>query len=109
MHFGTLPFVTTDWETVKATEHPAAPGKATWRTVPAGEARVRRVEYSRGYVADHWCRRGHVLLVLEGTLVTELYDGRTFTLTPGMSYQVGNDAEPHRSRTDTGVKLFIVD
>jgi hypothetical protein len=67
------------------------------------------VEYSQGYVADHWCRRGHVLLVLEGILLTELEDGRVFTLTPGMSYQVANDAESHRSRTDTGARLFIVD
>jgi quercetin dioxygenase-like cupin family protein len=109
MDFGALPFVTTDWSSVPVTEHPGAPGVARWRTVQAGSARVRMVEYSPGYVADHWCRRGHVLLVLEGTLVTELEDGRVFTLTPGTSYQVADNAEPHRSRTETGAKLFIVD
>ena len=67
------------------------------------------VEYSPGYVADHWCTRGHVLLVLEGELMTELKDGRVFKLTPGMSYQVADGAEPHRSRTEIGAKLFIVD
>lgn len=67
------------------------------------------VEYSPGYRADHWCSRGHVLLVLEGTLITELEDGRVFTLEPGMSYQVADHAEPHRSRTETGARLFIVD
>lgn len=67
------------------------------------------VEYSPGYVADHWCAKGHILLVLEGTLVTELKDGRKFTLVPGMSYQVADEAEPHRSTTQSGAKLFIVD
>ncbi|WP_198027698.1 DHCW motif cupin fold protein [Paenibacillus forsythiae] len=67
------------------------------------------VEYTPGYLADQWCSRGHVLLVLEGELETELSDGRTFLLKPGMSYQVADDAEPHRSATKTGAKLFIVD
>ena len=67
------------------------------------------VEYTPGYLADHWCVKGHVLLCLEGELQTELADGRTFTLTPGTSYQVGDDAEPHRSRTAVGARLFIVD
>jgi len=40
---------------------------------------------------------------------TELEDGRQFTLTAGMSYQVGSHAEGHRSFTTTGAKLFIVD
>ena len=71
MDFGNLPFMTTTWSSVPVTEHPGAPGTARWRTVQAGSARIRMVEYSPGYVADHWCRRGHVLLVLEGTLVTE--------------------------------------
>ena len=109
MNFGALPFGTTDWSAVPVTEHPGAPGTATWRTIQAGDARVRMVEYSKGYVADHWCRRGHVLLVLEGTLITELEDGRVFTLNAGTSYQVGNDFKPHRSRTETGARLFIVD
>jgi uncharacterized cupin superfamily protein len=82
---------------------------AYWRTLEIGNIRVRMVEYSPGYFADHWCSRGHVLLVLEGELVTELQDGRTFTLRPGMSYQVADDAEPHRSHTATGARLFIVD
>jgi quercetin dioxygenase-like cupin family protein len=109
MDFGQLPFRTTDWASVPSTEHAGDPGTATWRTVNAGQVRVRMVEYTPGYVANHWCRRGHVLLVLEGTLHTELEDGRSFTLTSGMSYEVANDAEAHRSRTDTGAKLFIVD
>jgi hypothetical protein len=109
MQFGNLPFMTTDWAGVPVTEHPGASGKAAWRTVEAGDVRVRMVEYSPGYLADHWCHRGHILLVLSGELVTELQDGRVVTLVAGMSYQVANDATPHRSRTKTGAKLFIVD
>ena len=86
---------------------------ALWRTRhfgPAGNRiRVRMVEYSAGYLADHWCQKGHVLLCLEGRLDTELADGRRFTLLPGMSYQVADGAEAHRSSTATGARLFIVD
>jgi hypothetical protein len=35
--------------------------------------------------------------------------GRTFTLTPGVSDQVADNAEPHRSRSTLGATLFIVD
>jgi uncharacterized cupin superfamily protein len=104
-----VPFCTVDWSQVSPTEHPGERGMAYWRTLEIGNIRVRMVEYSPGYFADHWCSRGHVLLVLEGELVTELQDGRTFTLRPGMSYQVADDAEPHRSHTTTGARLFIVD
>ena len=109
MHFGNLPFMTIDWATVPATTHPGATGTAAWRTVEAGDVRVRMVEYSAGYLADHWCRRGHVILVMEGELVTDLEDGRVITLTPGMSYLVADAAAPHRSRTVGGARLFIVD
>ena len=109
MKMTAIPFGTTHWDELPVTEHPGETGKAFWRTRHFGEIRVRMVEYTPGYLADHWCSKGHVLLVLEGELVTELEDGRQFTLTPGSSYQVADNAEPHRSRTATGAKLFIVD
>jgi hypothetical protein len=109
MRIEKVPFMTTDWSTVPPTEHPGTSGMALWRTIEVGNIRVRIVEYSAGYLADHWCRRGHVLFVLEGELVTELEDGRSVTLTRGMSYQVADDDVPHRSRTQTGAKLFVVD
>jgi quercetin dioxygenase-like cupin family protein len=77
--------------------------------VQAGNVRVRMVEYSAGYRADHWCAKGHIVLVLEGELITELKDGRKIKLTPGMSYQVQDEGEAHLSTTSTGAKLFIVD
>jgi quercetin dioxygenase-like cupin family protein len=105
-----VPFNTTNWTQIAPTEHPGTTGAAFWRTMEAGNIRVRMVEYSPGYSADHWCSRGHVLLVLEGELKVELKDGRKFVLTAGTSYQGEDDeANPHRSCTQTGVKLFIVD
>lgn len=104
-----VPFNTMDWSQVSPTEHAGIEGVAYWRTLEIGNIRVRMVEYTAGYVADHWCNRGHVLLVLEGELDTLLEDGREFKLTAGMSYQVADEAEPHRSSTVTGAKLFIVD
>ena len=104
-----VPFVTTDWSKILPTEHKGETGKAFWRTLEISNIRVRMVEYTPGYLADHWCSRGHVLLVLEGELVTELQDGRKFVMGPGMSYQVASGAEPHRSTTIRGAKLFIVD
>jgi hypothetical protein len=103
------PFATTDFTEVPATRHAGDVGFALWRTVEAGNVRIRMVEYSPGYFADHWCARGHVMLVLEGELVTELQDGRSVTLTPGMSYHVGENTDPHRSHTEKGARLFIVD
>jgi len=104
-----IPFGITDWSQVKATEHKGESGLAFWRTQSFGGIRVRMVEYTPGYLADHWCVKGHVLLCIEGELQTELEDGRKFTLGPGMSYQVADNAEPHRSYTAVGAKLFIVD
>jgi len=104
-----LPFGTTDWSTVERTEHTGEVGTAHWRTRTFGDVRVRMVDYSPGYLADHWCVKGHFLLCMDGTLETELQDGRTFVLTAGMSYQVADNAEPHRSSTKTGARLFIVD
>lgn len=109
MNIDNLPFGITDWATVQPTEHAGETGSAYWRTQQFGPIRVRMVEYSAGYLADHWCSKGHILLCLEGELHTELEDGRRFTLTPGMSYQVADNAEPHRSFTDTGARLFVLD
>lgn len=104
-----VPFAVPNWSEIESVEYPGETGKAIWRTIEIGNIRVRKVEYSAGYVADHWCSRGHVLLVLEGELITELRDGRKFKMTPGMSYQVAEGAEPHRSTTVGGAALFIVD
>ncbi len=104
-----IPFATIDWTAVPATEHPGETGTATWRTVELPGLRVRMVTYSPGYSADHWCERGHVLLVLEGELVTELRTGTEARLTAGQCYVVSDGMGAHRSRTRSGARLFIVD
>ncbi|HRC56152.1 MAG: DHCW motif cupin fold protein [Myxococcales bacterium] len=109
MQISNLPFGVTDWSTIEPTRHPGEAGHALWRTQQFGDIRVRMVDYSAGYVADHFCEKGHILLCLDGELHTELRDGRVMTLRPGMSYQVADGAEAHRSRAPAGARLFVVD
>ncbi len=109
MDMAGIPFGTTDWSAVPRTEHPGETGMAHWRTRQFGAIRVRMVEYSAGYLADHWCEKGHILLCLSGELETELADGSVAVLKPGMSYQVADGAMAHRSRTTMATMLFIVD
>lgn len=108
-----IAFATTDWAAIAPERHAGDAGFALWRTRSFGpednRIRVRMVEYSEGYVSDHWCEKGHILLCLKGDLETRLADGRVFTLAPGMSYQVADGAEPHRSRSVQGATLFVVD
>src|SRR4051794_7792323 len=104
-----IAFETIDWAAVESVAHAGEQGVAHWRTRQFGEIRVRIVEYSPGYLADHWCEKGHVLFCLEGELHTSLKDGRVEILRAGMSYQVGDGMEPHRSYSPSGARLFIVD
>jgi hypothetical protein len=109
MDIKAIPFTVTDWQQVEQTERAGERGIVRQRTRHFGDIRVRLVEYSAGYLADHWCQKGHVIFVLEGELHTELQDGTNVTLTSGMSYQVADGASSHRSRTPTGCRLFVVD
>lgn len=104
-----IPFQITDWANVPPVEHPGESGVAFWRTLQFGSLRVRLVDYSAGYVADHWCQKGHILYVITGVLDTELETGEVFRMTPGMSYEVSDNLSSHRSRTDVGATLFVVD
>jgi len=109
MRLSGIPFKTNDWSKIEQTVHKGERGFVYWHTQQFGSVRVRMLECTPGYVSDHWCNKGHILLCIEGELHTELQDGRIFTLKPGTSYQVADDAEPHRSYTEIGAKLFVVD
>ena len=110
MKIENVPYSAVDWSKVSATEHQGETGIAYWRTIEQGNLRIRMVEYSPGYVADHWCARGHVILVLEGEMVNELKDGCKNLFKAGMGYHVEDDeTNPHRTSSVNGVKLFIVD
>jgi len=102
-------FGITDWNTVPEERHEGTTGHATWKVLHFGDVRVRIVEYSKNYLADHWCDKGHITFCVEGSMTTELKDGRKFELTKGMSYQVGDKSDSHRTYSKDGVKLFIVD
>lgn len=104
-----IPFQVTDWETIPKTIHPGETGYATWQTLQLGGLRIRKVEYSANYLADHWCEKGHLLFVLEGELTTELRDSRKFIMAAGKSYEVSDNESSHRSVTVTGAKLLIID
>lgn len=105
----TIPFQTIDWVNIEKTEHKGETGMAVWQTIQYPGLRIRLVEYSKGYVADHWCQKGHVLHCLEGDFVSELENGEKFLLTTGMSYVVSDELSSHRSITNNGVKLLIID
>jgi len=109
MELKNIPFQAIDWTKIQTTQHKGESGVAYWKTIDLGCVRVRMLEYSAGYKADHWCKRGHILLVLEGEIKTTLDDGREFILSKGMSYQVQHDGEAHMSETKNGAKLFVVD
>ncbi len=104
-----IPFQTIDWSTIPKTEHQGAQGTAYWQTVQFAGLRIRIVEYSAGYIADHWCQKGHIVHCLEGKVTNEQEDGSRSILTPGMSYVVSDDLSSHRSVTEQGVKLMIID
>ena len=109
MQLSSFSFQTLDWSSIPRKEHKGETGLAYWQVFMMGEIRVRKVEYSTGYKADHWCKKGHIILCTEGEMYTELDDGRIMKLTAGMTYFVGDDCEAHCSSTKTGCKLFIVD
>jgi len=104
-----IPFQTIDWTKVPKTEHKGDTGIAYWQTMQFEGLRLRIVEYSKGYVADHWCAKGHIVHCLEGDFVSELNDGEKFILTKGMTYVVTDELSSHRSFTENGVKVLIID
>jgi len=104
-----IPFQTIDWTKIPKTEHKGDTGIAYWQTMQFEGLRLRIVEYSKGYLADHWCAKGHIVHCLEGDFVSELNDGEKFILTKGMTYVVTDELSSHRSSTENGVKVMIID
>jgi len=104
-----IPFQTIDWSGIEKTIHPGETGTAYWQTVQLPGLRIRMVEYSAGYEADHWCRKGHIVHCLEGEFVSESNDSPSSILEQGMSYVVSDELSSHRSVTKNGTKLLIID
>src|SRR3984885_10441498 len=103
-----IPFQAINWDIIKKTEHKGETGMSYWQTLQFGDLRIRMVEYTEGYLADHWCQKGHIVHCLEGSFVSELQNGKSFTLTKGMTYVVSDELSSHRSISKGGVKLLII-
>lgn len=102
-------FQTIDWKKIAKTEHSGETGFAYWKTLEFEGLRVRIVEYSAGYIADHWCRKGHIVHCLDGEFTSEMETGERFSLTKGMTYIVSDNLSSHRSVSKNGVTLLIID
>jgi len=109
MNNSDIPFQKIDWSSIPKTEHKGETGTALWQTLEFPGLRLRIVEYSKGYIADHWCKKGHIVHCLEGEFVSELQNGEKFILTQGSSYIVSDNLSSHRSIANNGVKLMIID
>ncbi len=109
MEIKQFPFQMPHWPGIKPAEHAGTTGMAYWKIFTMGEIRIRMVEYSANYQADHWCNKGHIIYCIEGEMTTTLLDGREFKLSKGMTYHVGDNSEPHSSYSKNGCHLFIVD
>jgi quercetin dioxygenase-like cupin family protein len=104
-----IAFERIDWTGIEKVAYQGETGTAYWQTKMYDGLRVRLVEYSKNYVADHWCKKGHIVHCLEGEFVSELETGESFTLTKGMTYVVSDEMSSHKSIAKDGVKLLIID
>jgi len=104
-----IPFQTIDWTTIPKIDHKGENGYALCQTIQFTGLRIRMVEYSKGYLADHWCKKGHIVHCLEGEFMSELQNGDKIALKKGMTYVVSDDLSSHRSTTTIGVKVMIID
>lgn len=105
----TIPFTTINWDSIEKEEHIGETGTSFWQTLEFNGLRIRLVEYSQGYFANHWCQKGHIVYCLEGEFISELETGEKINLKKGMSYIVSDNLSSHRSQSSSGVKLLIVD
>ena len=104
-----IPFQVINWDSIPKEKHPGQDGTATWQTMHLPGLRIRLVEYSPGYMADHWCEKGHIVYCLEGSFLSELQSGESFSLAKDMCYVVSDELSSHRSFTENGVRLLIID
>ena len=104
-----IPFQTIDWTSIEKVEYKGEIGVAFWQTIQFDGLRIRLVEYSNEYLADHWCQKGHIVHCLDGEFISELKTGEKIKLTKGETYVVSDELSSHRSVSENGVKLLIID
>ena len=104
-----IPFQNIDWSSIDKVEYKGETGVAFWQTLQLPGLRIRLVEYSAGYLADHWCRKGHVVHCLRGEFVSEMETGEKVRLGKNDTYVVSDEASSHRSCSKDGALLLIID
>jgi len=104
-----IDFTSTDWSNIEKKEYPGTTGNAFWRTQLLDGLRVRIVDYSENYLADHWYQKGHIVHCIEGEFISEMENGKSMVMKKGMTYIVSDDLSSHRSLTKTGTQLLIID
>jgi len=104
-----IQFQTINWNQIEQTEHKGETGTSFWKLLQFDELRIRVVDLSAGYLADHWCQKGHIVYCLEGGFESELSTGERLTLLKGMSYIVSDNLSSHRSYSKSGARLLIID
>ena len=109
MNIEDIPFINIDWNTQPSIETKGDSGAAVTKEAKLGNIRLRRIDFSPNYSADHWCSKGHIVTVLEGSLTTTLQSGQTHTTTAGNTFIVSDTIDPHHTHTATGAKLLIID
>jgi len=109
MNTQNIAFQTIDWNLIPKEEHKGENGTSFWQVMQYEGLRIRIVEYSPGYLADHWCKKGHIVHCLEGEVISELQNSDVNILEKGMTYVVSDELSSHRSKTINGAKLLIID
>jgi hypothetical protein len=104
-----IPFQAINWDNIEKTVHKGETGLAYWQTLQMGGLRIRKVIYSKDYIADHWCQKGHIVHCLEGNFISEMDNGEQVQLSKGMTYVVSDNLSSHRSIATNGVELLIID
>lgn len=104
-----IPFQTIPWKSLEKVLYPGEKGQSYWQSFQLPGLRIRKVEYSSGYLADHWCEKGHIVHCLEGEFTSELKTGEKIKLSAGETYVVSDEMSSHRSISANGVKLLIID
>lgn len=104
-----IPFQTIPWQELEKQEQAGEKGTSISRNIEFRGLRIRMVDYSSGYLADHWCEKGHIVHCLEGEFNSELQGSETIRLTTGDTYVVSDGMSSHRSFSEHGAKLLIID
>jgi hypothetical protein len=104
-----FPFQSIIWDNIEKVEYLGEKGVSYWQTTQFEGLRIRVVEYKEGYIADHWCEKGHIVHCLNGEFIIALATGEKINFIEGMSFVVSDNLSSHLSISNNGAKLLIID